>query len=74
MYKSFKLTKRTTISFEKFRKPIKRLMHAPISYHNGLHKHTDKINGIDFYFLTIYVFRLSIIIKCKYKCGHCASS
>ena len=74
MYKSFKLNKRITISFEKFRKSIKKLMHAPISYHTGIHKHTDTINGINFYSLTVYVFRLSVIVESKHKCGHCASS
>jgi hypothetical protein len=74
MYKSFKLNKRTTLSVEKFRKSIKTLMHAPKSYHTGLHKHTDSINGIDFYSLTVYIFRISVIIERKYKCGHCASS
>ena len=72
MYKSFKLNKAVTISFVKFRKTIKKLRHVPVSYPTGIHKHTDTINEIDFYSLTVYLFRISVIVERKHKRGHCA--
>jgi len=72
MYKRFKITKRKSISFETFRKRVKKQMTIPKSYHTGIHKHSDNINSIDFYSLTIYTFRITFVLERKFKKGHCA--
>jgi len=71
MYKLFKITKRKSISFETFRKQVKKQMTIPKSYHTGIYKSSDNINSIDFYSLTIYTFRITLIIERKFKKGHC---
>jgi len=72
MYKLFKITKRKSISFEIFRKQIKKQKNAPKSFHTGLHKHSDTLNSIDFYSLTVYTFRITLVIEQKNPRGHCA--
>jgi len=72
MYKRFKITKRKSISFETFRKKVKKQITIPKSYHTGIHKHSDDINSIDFYSLTIYTFRITLIIEQKNPRGHCS--
>ena len=66
MYKSIKITKRISISFEKFRKTRRELS---IVYNNGFHKWKDDINGLNFYGITVSNFRLVLNETKKCICG-----
>jgi len=58
MYKSFKLTKRYSIAFEKFNKKAKTIKTKIPAYHTGICKSTDEINEFDTYFFVLGTFRI----------------
>jgi hypothetical protein len=70
MYKNLKIKKRISISLTKFNPSLKNDKWGK-TYRNGLHKNTDEINSISFYTLTIYVFKITLVIEHKNKMGHC---
>jgi len=70
MYKSFKLTKRHSVAFHKFRKSAKTIQTKVPAYHNGICKSTDDINGFDTYFFVLGTFRMMWYVEHKHKCGH----
>ncbi len=70
MYKSFRITKRLTIAYEKFPKTAKKVSGA---YHNGFCKSTDAINGFDTYYFALGLYRIMFYVEHKHKCGHCCS-
>ena len=71
MYKSFKLTKRYSISFETFPKSAKDLELKIPAYHTGICKSTDEINEFDTYFFVLGTFRILFHVEHKHKCGVC---
>jgi hypothetical protein len=70
MYKSFKITKRLAIAFNRFPKTAKEVSGA---YHNGFCKSTDTINGFDTYYFVLGLYRIMFYVEHKHKCGHCCS-
>jgi hypothetical protein len=72
MYKSFKLTKRYNIAFEKFNKKAKTIKTKIPAYHTGICKSTDEINEFDTYFFVLGTFRIMWHVEHKHKCGQCS--
>jgi len=72
MYKSFKLTKRHSIAFNKFPKSAKNIKLEKSVYHTGIYKSTDEINGFDTHFFVLRTFRIMWYVQHKHKRGHCA--
>jgi hypothetical protein len=70
MYKSFKLTKRRSIAFNRFPKSAKNIKLEKSVYHTGIYKSTDEINGFDTYFFVLGRFRIMWYVEHKHKCGH----
>ena len=70
MYKSFKLTKRHSIAFNKFSKRAKNMKLEKSVYHTGIYKSTDEINGLDTHFFVLGTFRIMWYVEHKHKCGH----
>lgn len=70
MYKSFKLTKRYSISFETFPKTAKKILVKKTVYHTGIYKTTDEINEFDTYFFVLGTFRIMWYVQHKHKCGN----
>jgi hypothetical protein len=68
MYKQLRLSKKTTISIEKFPETAKKVSNV---YCNGIHKWGDKTSQICFYSLVFLTFRITYIIE--NKIGHCNS-
>ena len=69
MYKQFKLTKRFSIAFNKFRKQAKVGNPKIAAYHTGICKSTDTINEFDTYFFVLGLFRMMIYVQHKHTCG-----
>ena len=72
MYKSFKLTKRYGIAFERFRKAAKTMKLRKTVYHTGIYKTTDDINEFDTYYFVLGRCRIMWYVQHKHKCGHSA--
>lgn len=72
MYKSFKLTKRYGIAFERFRKAAKKMKLRKTVYHTGIYKTTDDINEFDTYYFVLGRCRIMWYVQHKHKCGHSA--
>ena len=72
MYKSFKITKRYSISFETFPKSAKEIKTKVPAYHTGICKSTDVINEFDTYFFVLGTFRILWYVQHKHKCGQCS--
>ena len=68
MYKSFRITKRLAIAFNKFPKTAKEVSGA---YGNGFYKSTDTINNFDTYFFVLGLYRVMFYVEHKHKYGHC---
>ena len=66
MYKSFKLTSRHEMAFNKFRKTAKTISKV---YNTGFHKWTDSINEFTTYSITVGTFRVMLYVEHKHKCG-----
>jgi hypothetical protein len=69
MFKSFKLTKRHSIAFNKFPKSAKTMQTKVPAYHTGICKSTDEINEFDTYFFVLGTFRIMWYVQHKHKCG-----
>lgn len=68
MYKSFKITPRYEIAFEKFRRAAKGLSKV---YNTGFHKWTDELNNFTTYSVVIGLYRIMVYVQHKHKCGQC---
>lgn len=68
MYKEFKLTKKYSIAFNKFRKQAKTGNPEIQAYQTGICKSTDTINGFDTYFFVLGLYRMMIYVNRKDKC------
>ncbi len=66
MYKSYKISKRFGIAFNKFRKSAKEISKV---YRTGFHKWTDEINEFTTYSITVGVYRVMLYVEHKHKCG-----
>ena len=66
MYKSYKISKRFGIAFNKFRKSAKGVSKV---YNTGFHKWTDEINEFTTYSITVGVYRVMLYVQHKHKCG-----
>ncbi len=71
MYKSFKLTKRHSIAFNKFPKSAKTVQTKVPAYHTGICKSTDDINEFETYFFVLGTFRIMWYVEHKHKSGAC---
>ena len=68
MYKSFRITKRLAIAFNKFPKTAKKVNKVQ---NTGLYKSTDDLGSFDTYYLVLGLYRIMVYVEHKNKCGHC---